>query len=88
MCPFLDAPEGISAETLEVMDKAFFDAWQALQISRGPSASVEVPLPKQFLVKRDLMASAARLPERLDPQRERGADIVRPPTRAIVHMGS
>lgn len=86
MCPFLDAPEGISAETLEVMDKAFFDAWRALQISRGASPAAGVPQSKPLQVTRDLMASAARLPERLDPPAEPAAEIVRPPARAIIRM--
>ena len=36
MCPFLEAPEGLSPEILEMLDRAFTSAWNELQARQSP----------------------------------------------------
>lgn len=69
MCPFLDAPTGISQETLDILDSAFLATWQALHVSPPPSAAAELPKSEPFHTAGDfacdLMSSAAHFPERI-----------------------
>lgn len=72
MCPFLDAPTGISQETLDILDSAFLATWQALHVSPPAAAPAELPQSGPFHTASDLacdlMSSAAHFPERIHSQ--------------------
>lgn len=38
MCPFPTAPEGLSPETLELLDNAFSSVWRELQVRKSWAA--------------------------------------------------
>jgi len=77
MCPFLEAPEGISREALKLLDNAFFDTWQALQTGSGVVTAPKVPQHKPDRTC-DQKLSVARLPDRSVPQRAYAPESGRP----------
>jgi hypothetical protein len=68
MCPFLEAPEGLSAETLEMLDRAFTSAWSELQAKRSPCTLPQNEEATRVAIARstrELAATGVREPERL-----------------------
>jgi hypothetical protein len=89
MCPFLGAPEGLSPETLELLDHAFTAAWNAMQERKSSSASLEnQEITRAAIAKSimDLAATGVREPERLKRHALHAAEQARPRTRPIVHL--
>jgi hypothetical protein len=89
MCPFFEAPQGMSRETLEMLDRAFTAAWSELQASKSACM-----LPQNQQATRDAMAKSTmelaatgiREPERLKRHALHAAEQSRPRTRTIVHL--
>jgi hypothetical protein len=68
MCPFLEAPEGLSAEAMELLDRTFAATWRDVQSRRAssaPAASQEVTKAAIAKAIMDLAATGVREPERL-----------------------
>jgi hypothetical protein len=89
MCPFLEAPEGLSPETLEMLDRAFSAAWSDLQAKDVASGSPVDQAAAQSAISKaivDLAATGVREPERLKRHALHAAEQARPRTRTIVHL--
>jgi hypothetical protein len=89
MCPFFEAPEGLSPETLEMLDRAFSAAWHDLQMRNSSSTSAANRATTQTAIAKalaDLAATGVREPERLKRHALHAAENARPRTRAIVHL--
>lgn len=68
MCPFLEAPDGLSPETLNLLDRAFSAAWDDLQMRKSSSTALaNQPATQTAIAKAlvDLAATGVREPERL-----------------------
>jgi hypothetical protein len=68
MCPFFEAPEGMSPATLDMLDRAFTAAWSELQASKSPCTLPQnEQAVRDAMVKSaaDLAATGVREPERL-----------------------
>jgi hypothetical protein len=89
MCPFLEAPEGLSPEMMEMLDRAFTSAWSELQAKKSPCTlpqneeAARVAITKST---RELAATGVREPERLKRHALHAAERARPRTRTIVHL--
>lgn len=89
MCPFLEAPEGLSPATLEMLDRAFTAAWSELQARKS---SCTLPQNEQAvreaMVKSavELAATGVREPERLKRHAMHAAERAKSPTRPVVHL--
>jgi hypothetical protein len=87
MCPFLEAPEGLSPETLEMLDRAFTSAWSELQARQSPCTlpqneeAARVAIAKST---RELAATGVREPERLKRHALHAAEQARPRTPTTV----
>jgi hypothetical protein len=87
MCPFLEAPEGLSPETLEMLDRAFSAAWHDLQVRKSlPTSPANQATTKTAIAKAiiDLAATGVREPERLKRHALHAAEQASP--RTIVHL--
>ncbi len=68
MCPFLETPEGLTPEMLELLDRTFAAAWQELQLKRSSLALQEDEQAARAAIAKsiaDLAATGVREPERL-----------------------
>lgn len=89
MCPFLEAPVGLSPETLEMLDRAFSAAWHDLQARESEAsypanqATTQSAIAKAII---DLAATGVREPERLKRHALHAAEQARPRPRTIVHL--
>jgi hypothetical protein len=89
MCPFFEAPDGLSPEALQMLDRAFSAAWSDLQARGSPCT-----LPRNEGATRAAMQSSAlelattgvREPERLKRHALKAAERTRPLGRAILHL--
>jgi len=89
MCPFLEAPEGLSPETLELLDRAFSEAWHDLLVRKSSSTSAENQATTQIAIAkaiRDLAATGVREQERLKRHALHAAEQAKPRMRTIVHL--
>jgi len=68
MCPFLEAPEGLSPEILEMLDRAFTSAWNELQAKKNPCTLPHNEEATRIAIAQstmELAATGVREPERL-----------------------
>jgi hypothetical protein len=89
MCPFFEAPEGLSAETLEMLDRTFTAAWRELQAKESPCTLPQNAQATRVAITRsamELAATGVREPERLKRHALHAAEQARPRTRTIVHL--
>ncbi len=89
MCPFPEAPEGLSPETLELLDRAFSAAWEDLQLRKSSATSPANEATTQTAITNaiiNLAATGVREPERLKRHALHAAEQARPRTRTIVHL--
>lgn len=94
MCPFPEPPEGMSRETLELLDSAFLTIWQEFQAEqlkamKAWAASAESKQARgSELITSIVVAAAAEVadPERARRQALQAAERSRPRTRTIVHL--
>ena len=93
MCPFAKPPEGMSLETLELLDSAFLSVWQELQTQQLQAmktwaASAENKAKGAEPITSIVAAAAAGVgdPERAKRQAVQAAEPARPRTRTIVHL--
>jgi hypothetical protein len=89
MCPFPTAPEGLSPETLELLDNAFSSVWRELQVRKSWTALGENKQVRAAELLRS-MVDPATADVRGQVQSETPAlpavERSRPRTRAIVHL--
>jgi hypothetical protein len=89
MCPFLEAPEGLSPETLEMLDRTFTAAWSELQARKSACTLPENEQAARVAIAKsamELAATGVREPERLKRHALHAAEQARPRTRTIVHL--
>jgi hypothetical protein len=89
MCPFLEAPEGLSPEILEMLDKAFTSAWNELQATKNPCTLPHNEEAARVAIAqstRELAATGVREPECLKRHALHAAERASPQTRTIVHL--
>lgn len=83
MCPFLEAPVGLSPETLEMLDRTFTAAWHELQARTLPEneEAARAAIAKSAI---ELTAAGVRQPEQLKRHALDAAEQARPRKRTIV----
>jgi hypothetical protein len=89
MCPFFEAPHGLSPETLQLLDRAFSAAWSDLQAKKSPCT-----LPQNEKATRAAMESSARAlaatgvheAERLKRHALHAAERTGPRQRTVLHL--
>jgi hypothetical protein len=89
MCPFFEAPESMSPEMLEMLDRAFMAAWSELQAKKSSCTSPENEQATRIAIAKstlELAATGVREPERLKRHALHAAEQARPRTRTIVHL--
>ncbi len=94
MCPFAKPPEGMSLETLELLDSAFLSVWrdlqaEQLQAMKTWAASAENKQAKGAELITSIVAAATAGvadPERAKRQALQAAERSRARTRTIVHL--
>ncbi len=94
MCPFPEPPEGMSRETLELLDSAFLTIWQEFQAEQLKAMKTWAALAEtkqdrdSELITSIVVAAAAGVadPERAKGQALQAAERSRPRTRTIVHL--
>jgi hypothetical protein len=89
MCPFLEAPKGLSPETLEMLDRTFTAAWNELQARKSPCTLPENEQATRVAITKstmELAATGVREPERLKRHALHAAEHAEPRTRTIVHL--
>ncbi len=89
MCPFFEAPEGLSPETLQMLDRAFSAAWRDLQARKSlctlpQNAKVTRAVMKSSAMK--LAATGVREPERLKRHALHAAEGASPRSRGTLHL--
>jgi hypothetical protein len=89
MSPFPHAPEGFSAETLELLDQVFSATWRDFQRTMSPAVSpgneqaTLTAIAKSIV---DLAETGVREPERLKRHALHAAEQAKPRRRTIVHL--
>jgi hypothetical protein len=89
MCPFFEAPEGLSPETLQMLDRAFSAAWSDLQARKSPCTLPQNEKAARTAMERSAMALAAtgvREPERLKRHALHAAERSSPRAGGILHL--
>ena len=88
MCPFPTAPEGLSAETLELLDNAFSSVWRELQVRKSWAALENKQVRAAELITSSVDPATADIRDCVQPEGPALAAAERssPRTRAIVHL--
>lgn len=89
MCPFPTAPEGLSPETLELLDNAFSSVWRELQVRKSWTALGENKQVRAAeLIKSIVDPATADIRDCAQPETPvlPAAERSRPRPRAIVHL--
>ena len=89
MSPFLQTPVGFTAETLEMLDRAFSDTWCELQARKSLPTSGEIEQTTRREIGKsiiELATAGVRDPERLKKHALETAKQAKPRARAIVHL--
>jgi len=88
MCPFLEAPEGMSAETIELLDRTFSATWREVWVNGCNSASQEDQKATRVAIAKamiDLAATGVRETDRLKRHALHAADQASPRVRLAGH---
>jgi hypothetical protein len=89
MCPFLETPEGLTPEMVELLDRTFAAAWHELQLKRSADVLEENEQATRAAIAKsiaELAATGVREPERLKRHALHAAERTAPGPRTIVHL--